>query len=120
MTDPRIRRLAEARQRVGHRPYGSTANWNNLAPDEQGLFLSEAAVWLDAAIEAGIAPLAESPTAPAAAEQSEACGKCKQPFDPADTRFDGHARFYLTPYCRGCVDRCHDNESADHRCVICA
>jgi hypothetical protein len=58
----------------------------------------------------------EQPTADA----SEACGKCKQPFDPADTRFDGQARHYLTPYCRGCVDRCHDNESADHRCVICA
>jgi hypothetical protein len=56
---------------------------------------------------------------PAAAVE-EACGKCRQPFDPADTRFDGRARFYLTPYCRGCVDRCHDNEIADHRCVICA
>ncbi|MFK0018238.1 hypothetical protein [Streptomyces sp. NPDC090798] len=61
----------------------------------------------------------------AAAEQSavaasESCGKCKQPFDPADTRFDGRARYHLTPYCRGCVDRCHDNEIADHRCVICA
>lgn len=55
-----------------------------------------------------------------AVEPSEACGKCKQPFDPADTRFDGRARYHLTPYCRGCVDRCHDNEIADHRCVICA
>lgn len=55
-----------------------------------------------------------------AVEASAACGKCKQPFDLADTRFDGRARFYLTPYCRGCVDRCHDNEIADHRCVICA
>jgi hypothetical protein len=64
-------------------------------------------------------------TVPGAVEQpavdaSEACGKCRQPFDPADTRFDGQARHYLTPYCRGCVDRCHDNEIADHRCVICA
>lgn len=56
------------------------------------------------------------PSAPAA----EACRKCKQPFDPADARFDGHARHKETPYCRGCVDRCHDNEIADHRCVICA
>ncbi|MCX5601581.1 hypothetical protein OOK29_25865 [Streptomyces phaeochromogenes] len=55
-----------------------------------------------------------------AADTSETCGKCKQPFDPTDTRFDGRARYHLTPYCRGCVDRCHDNEIADHRCVICA
>ncbi|MFF1604186.1 hypothetical protein ACFVYV_43375 [Streptomyces mirabilis] len=63
--------------------------------------------------------------APAAEEQpaiavSEACGKCKRPFDPADTAFDGRARYHLTPYCRGCVDLCHDTEIADHRCVICA
>jgi hypothetical protein len=64
---------------------------------------------------------AEFPDEPEpAAEESEACGKCRRPFDPADTRFDGHARFYLTAYCRRCVDLCHDNESADHRCVICA
>lgn len=56
----------------------------------------------------------------AAVAASEACGKCKQPFDPADTSFDGRARYHLTPYCRGCVDRCHDTEIADHRCVICA
>jgi hypothetical protein len=56
---------------------------------------------------------------PAVAE-SETCGKCKQPFDPADTRFDGRGRYASTPWCRGGVDRCHDNESADHRCVICA
>jgi hypothetical protein len=54
------------------------------------------------------------------AEESEACAKCKQPFDPTDTRFDGRAQHKLTPYCRACVDRCHDNEIADHRCVICA
>lgn len=55
-----------------------------------------------------------------AAEERAACGKCRTPFDPADTRFDGAARYSLTPYCRGCVDRCHDTEIADHRCVICA
>ncbi|CAL9369887.1 hypothetical protein SUDANB140_00831 [Streptomyces sp. enrichment culture] len=54
------------------------------------------------------------------ASENERCGKCRQPFDPSDTRFDGHARHKDTPYCRGCVDRCHDNEVADHRCVICA
>lgn len=60
------------------------------------------------------------PDPAAAVEASEACGKCRQPFDSTDTRFDGHARFYLTPYCRSCVDACHDTEIADHRCVICA
>ncbi|MGW1497540.1 hypothetical protein ACWCQW_02930 [Streptomyces mirabilis] len=65
-----------------------------------------------------VSSAAETPGPAVAA--SEACGKCKQPFDPADTAFDGRARYHLTPYCRGCVDRCHDTEIADHRCVICA
>jgi len=56
----------------------------------------------------------------AVVEPAEACGKCKTSFDPSDTRFDGHARYYLTPFCKGCVDACHDTEIADHRCVICA
>ncbi|MGW3025832.1 hypothetical protein [Streptomyces sp. NPDC001221] len=56
---------------------------------------------------------------PITAAAAETCAKCRQPFDPADTRFDGHARYYLTGYCRRCVDLCHDNETADHRCVIC-
>ncbi|MFC8423986.1 hypothetical protein ACFUN7_24425 [Streptomyces sp. NPDC057236] len=51
---------------------------------------------------------------------AEACGKCRTPFNAADTRYDGDARFYLTPYCRRCVAGCHDTEIADHRCVICA
>lgn len=80
--------------------------------------------WLELDLERA-AVLRQDLAGPPAEEQpavdaSEACGKCKQPFDPADTRFDGQARHYLTPYCCGCVDRCHDNESADHRCVICA
>lgn len=52
--------------------------------------------------------------------QADACGKCRTAFDPTDTRFDGHAQYHETPYCRSCVDRCHDTEIADHRCVICA
>lgn len=55
-----------------------------------------------------------------AQQPAAACGKCKTPYDPADTRFDGHARHRETPYCRRCVDLCRDNEIADHRCVICA
>ncbi|MER5584072.1 hypothetical protein ABT090_20870 [Streptomyces asoensis] len=61
-TDPRTRRLAEARQRIGHEAYGSTANWNNLKSDEQQLFLDEAAAWLRAAVAAGLVPPAERPT----------------------------------------------------------
>jgi len=57
-------------------------------------------------------PVEEQPAA-------EACGKCKRPFDPADTRFDGNARHNETPYCRSCVDRCHESTDAFHRCVIC-
>jgi hypothetical protein len=77
--------------------------------------------WLELDLERA-AVLRQDLAGPPAEEQpaAEACGKCRQPFDSADTRFDGRARHYLTPYCRGCVDRCHDNESADHRCVICA
>jgi len=58
--------------------------------------------------------------APTAEDEQAKCGKCQQPFDPTDTRFDGHARHRETPYCRRCVDLCHDSEIADHRCVICA
>lgn len=51
---------------------------------------------------------------------AEACGKCKTPFDPTDIRFvDSRARYRETPYCRSCVDRCHDSTDAFHRCVIC-
>jgi hypothetical protein len=60
-----------------------------------------------------------------AAEQAAAderaknrCGRCHQPFDPTDTRFDGHARYGDTRYCRMCVDNCHEG-SAEHVCVIC-
>ncbi|WP_086773246.1 hypothetical protein [Streptomyces bobili] len=58
--------------------------------------------------------------APKTSEQPAACGKCRTAFDPADTRFAGHAQHGTTAFCRRCVDACHDNEIADHRCVICA
>ncbi|MFF5842158.1 hypothetical protein ACFY74_11895 [Streptomyces massasporeus] len=50
---------------------------------------------------------------------AEACGKCRQPFGPDEPR-TRRAFQPETAYCRSCVDRCHDNEIADHRCVICA
>jgi len=48
-----------------------------------------------------------------------ACGRCRRLFDPSDTRFDGHGRHRDTPWCRECVDRCHDSTDAFHKCPIC-
>lgn len=47
------------------------------------------------------------------------CLVCRLPFDPADLRWNGRGRYLNTQWCNGCVDRCHDNDSADHRCPIC-
>ncbi|MFE9921599.1 hypothetical protein ACFYQA_08450 [Streptomyces sp. NPDC005774] len=59
-------------------------------------------------------------TVPAAEEKpAGACGQCRQSFDPSDTRFDGKAQQTGTPYCRGCVDRCHESTDAFHVCAIC-
>ncbi|MFJ9858882.1 hypothetical protein ACIRVN_15515 [Streptomyces albogriseolus] len=46
------------------------------------------------------------------------CGRCRRPFDPRDTRFDGHARYKETPFCGSCIDNCHEG-SAEHVCRIC-
>ncbi|MCH0555796.1 hypothetical protein [Streptomyces sp. MUM 16J] len=60
-----------------------------------------------------------------AAEQADAekretnrCGRCRRLFDPNDTRFDGHDRYGDTPWCRSCIDTCHEG-SAEHVCIIC-
>ncbi|MFC7880450.1 hypothetical protein ACFUVV_00980 [Streptomyces sp. NPDC057376] len=47
---------------------------------------------------------------------AETCGQCRRTFDPADTR---HAQHAQTPYCRSCVDRCHESTDAFHVCAIC-
>ncbi|NUO43684.1 MAG: hypothetical protein HOV82_16800 [Streptomyces sp.] len=66
-----------------------------------------------------VAEILSVPVSSAAVEQpAEACGKCRRPFDPADTRHDGRARYAETPYCRGCIDLCHEAD-AFHCCVIC-
>lgn len=54
----------------------------------------------------------------AAERESQRCRRCRKPFDPNDTRFDGRARHAGTPWCRACVDNCRDG-SAEHVCVIC-
>ncbi|NGO43770.1 hypothetical protein [Streptomyces ureilyticus] len=47
------------------------------------------------------------------------CSKCRTVFDPADTRHDGHDRHGDGPFCRRCIDRCHESTDAFHACVIC-
>lgn len=47
-----------------------------------------------------------------------ACAKCRKPFDPADQSYAGRAQFPQTPFCCGCITRCHDSESADHWCAV--
>jgi hypothetical protein len=48
------------------------------------------------------------------------CRNCGNAFDSSDTRWNGRARYRSTPWCKACVDRCHDSEIADHRCRVCA
>ncbi|MET9734308.1 hypothetical protein ABZZ79_27820 [Streptomyces sp. NPDC006458] len=54
----------------------------------------------------------------AAERERQQCRRCHHPFDPADTRFDGRARHQDTPWCRHCIDNCHEG-SAEHLCAIC-
>lgn len=54
----------------------------------------------------------------AQADADNRCGRCRWTFDPHDKRFDGHARHADGPFCRRCVDNCHEG-SAGHACVIC-
>ncbi|MGW1158449.1 hypothetical protein ACWD5Q_06650 [Streptomyces sp. NPDC002513] len=60
--DPRVRRLAEHRQRIAHEGIGYLPAWDDLTPEQREQSIREAANWLRAAVEAGIAPLAERPS----------------------------------------------------------
>lgn len=62
--------------------------------------------------------LAAEETAAAEREKTR-CQRCLRDFDLADTRFDGHARHKDSPWCRWCVDRCHESTDAFHVCRIC-
>lgn len=63
MNDPRIRQLAKRRQDMAHESgSGLNPSWEQLSSGSQTVLMSEAAEWLRAAVEAGIAPLAERPT----------------------------------------------------------
>lgn len=46
------------------------------------------------------------------------CRCCSRSFDPTDTAFDGRSRYRDTPWCRSCVDNCHEG-GTEHVCVIC-
>lgn len=54
----------------------------------------------------------------AGADAESRCAKCARRFDPEDTSFDGEAQYRGTPFCRRCVDACHDTEIADHWCMV--
>ncbi|NUS78505.1 MAG: hypothetical protein HOV70_20225 [Streptomyces sp.] len=61
-TDPRALELAKTRLRLAHEARGSRPNWDNLTPGDQTFLQQEAAEWLHAAVQAGIAPPVERPT----------------------------------------------------------
>lgn len=54
----------------------------------------------------------------AAEHENNHCRRCRKQFDPADIRFDGRARYKETPWCRWCIDLCHDG-GTEHVCIIC-
>ena len=61
--DPRIRQLAKRRQDMAHESgSGLNPSWDQLSSQDQKALLGEAAEWLRASVEAGIAPLAERPS----------------------------------------------------------
>jgi hypothetical protein len=63
MTDPRARQLAQRRQDIAHESgSGLNPSWNQLSQQSQKVLLGEAEEWLRAAVEAGIAPMADRPT----------------------------------------------------------
>ncbi|MFR0351820.1 hypothetical protein [Streptomyces sediminimaris] len=126
-TDPRIRHLAEAAWRM--RTGGSRTDWLKLGKNNPEALIAEAREWMRAAVAGGLLPAPSSdPAWKADAHQAAdadpdteepRCGKCRTPFDPTDTRYDGAARYAATPYCGRCIDACHESTDAFHRCVIC-
>ncbi|MEU3826497.1 hypothetical protein AB0F36_14430 [Streptomyces sp. NPDC029080] len=60
--DPRIRQLAEARQRIAHGGISYIPAWDDLTDEQREQSAREAANWLRAAVEAGLMPPADRPT----------------------------------------------------------
>lgn len=67
--DPRAVQLAKTRHRIAHEAYGATPDWDGFNPVEKTLFVEEAAVWLRAAVAAGIVQPAGRPTGEAVQQQ---------------------------------------------------
>lgn len=53
----------------------------------------------------------------AAEREANRCRRCRKSFED-DGPFDGRARYRDTPWCRSCVDNCHDG-GTEHVCMIC-
>lgn len=51
--------------------------------------------------------------------EEAACGRCVRAFDAEDKRWNGHARYQDTAWCRSCVDRCHESTDFAHACPVC-
>ncbi|MDX3019901.1 hypothetical protein [Streptomyces acidiscabies] len=61
-TDPRARHLAEHMHLLARRTAHRLPAWNDLPLSERTRLTAEARVWLQAAVEAGLAPTTERPT----------------------------------------------------------
>jgi hypothetical protein len=60
--DTRALQLAQHRQRIAHDGPDHTTSWYALSKQDRDLMLAEAHAWLRAAVEAGIAPMADRPS----------------------------------------------------------
>lgn len=60
--DPRILQIAIRRQSIAHEEDTSLPRWDQLPAEERNRLLAESEAWLRAAVETGVAPLAERPT----------------------------------------------------------
>jgi hypothetical protein len=60
--DPRARKLAENMHRIAREKATKLPPWNDLPLSERERATAEARLWLHAAVEAGIAPLADRPS----------------------------------------------------------
>lgn len=62
MADPRARTLAEHMHRIAREKASKLPTWGDLPLSERDRATAEARLWLRAAVEAGLMPLAERPT----------------------------------------------------------
>jgi hypothetical protein len=67
----------------------------------------------------GITPTGEAACEAASLATTGVCQRCVEPFDTMDISYLGRAQYRNSPFCRSCVDRCHDSASAEHCCIVC-